>query len=146
MTDQPPDYRFEILDHTADQAIAAYGDTLEEVFEAAAAGMFSLSVDLATIAADRRWQVNVEAPSLEDLLARWLKELLFLSEQEEAAFSRFKVTELQLAPWRLEATTWGTPFSERVRRTGAPVKAVTYQNLTIQPTADGWKGTVTFDV
>jgi SHS2 domain-containing protein len=154
MTSRPPTYRFQHLDHTADQAIAAYGDTLEETFEAAAVAMFSLWLDLDTIAPERTWKLEVRAPSLEDLLARWLKELLFLSEQEEAAFSRFRITALELNPWRLEATVSGAPFSSprdeaappKIRRTGAPVKAVTHHDLTISSTPDGWRATVTFDV
>ncbi|PIU56057.1 MAG: protein archease, partial [Chloroflexi bacterium CG07_land_8_20_14_0_80_51_10] len=33
---------FEIIDHTADVGIVAYGDSVEEVFINAAYGMFSL--------------------------------------------------------------------------------------------------------
>ena len=146
MNAESPAYRFELLDHTADQTIAAYGETLEECFEAAAAGMFSLSVDLATVPAEKSWAVKVQAPALPDLLARWLKELLFISEQEEAALSRFRITALELGPWRLEGTAWGAPFSDKVRRTGAVAKAVTYQNLAVEATAEGWRATVTVDV
>ena len=38
--------RFEILDHTADIGIIAFGSTLPELFEHAAYGMCSLMFDL----------------------------------------------------------------------------------------------------
>ncbi|MGC8832531.1 MAG: archease, partial [Armatimonadota bacterium] len=44
--DEKPTYSFEVIDHTADRGLVAYGSDLAELFEACAYGMFSLMADL----------------------------------------------------------------------------------------------------
>ena len=82
-------YRFEVRDHAADKAATAYGKTPSEVFEAAAYAMFDVMVDLATVRPGERREVTLEEHYGEDLLRRWLDELLFLFDTEKVVFSRF---------------------------------------------------------
>jgi SHS2 domain-containing protein len=136
-------FRFEQIEHTADKAIIAHGATFELMLESAAAGMFAQQVELSTVARERRWTIVAEGDSAEDLLIAWLRELLILSEREEVVLCDFKITSY--APWKLEAKVWGGGYGEKVRRTGAGVKAITYHNLAVAHTRD-WQGSVTFDV
>ncbi len=136
-------FRFESLEHTADKAIIAHGETYEAMLESAAAAMFAQQVDLTSVPEEREWTVSAEGESAEDLLVAWLRELIFLSEREEAALCDFKI--LDFSQWKLRAEVRGGGYSEKVRRTGAGVKAVTYHNLSVKHEGD-WQGTVTFDV
>jgi SHS2 domain-containing protein len=134
---------FENIEHTADKAIIAHGDTFEKMLESAAAGMFAQQVDLTAVPKTRNWTIAAEGDSAEDLLIAWLRELLILSERENVALCDFRVWEFQ--EWQIKADVWGAPFSRKLKRTGAAVKAITYHNLSVKHERD-WQGSVTFDV
>lgn len=147
---QPEGY--EILDHTADVALRAFGENREALLENAARGMFSVMFDLDSVPLRGAVHVQVEAASFDDLLAQWLKELIYLFDVEGWAFANFHVKELS-APkpdengmWRLSALAEGGPLSETVR-TGAAVKAVTYHSFSVRQIADGsWQAHLVFDI
>jgi SHS2 domain-containing protein len=136
-------FYFEELAHTADKAIIAHGETFEAMLESAAAGMFAQQVDLASVPLTSCWRISAEAESAEDLLVAWLRELLVLSEREDAVFAEFSVK--QCAPWKVQGEVRGGKFTDKIVRTGAAVKAITYHNLSVRQAPD-WQGTVTFDV
>jgi SHS2 domain-containing protein len=84
-------------------------------------------------------EIEVTAPDRAALLVGWLEELFFLAETQ--AFVPLRVTRLELAAERLEATVEG--------RIGHPrhlVKAVTYHGLTLEPSDGGWRARVVLDV
>jgi SHS2 domain-containing protein len=60
--------RFEVIDHTADKGIRAYGHDLKELFENAAYGMFSLMADFDRFTPTLTCEIDVDAPDLESLL------------------------------------------------------------------------------
>lgn len=137
-------HRYQPLEHTADTGVVAYGRDLPELFENAAYGLFDLMYGLESLTASGpEERVAVSAAGVEDLLVAWLEELLFLSETEERAWCRFEVGEIEEG--RLEARVEGVPFSE-VELAGPPVKAVTYHDLEVTETDQGWCATVIFDV
>jgi len=142
---------FEILDHTADVAIRAYGRTLPELFENAALAMFSTMVDLKSVPGSETRHISVSAPSLEDLLVSWLREFIFISDTEHLVFSRFSIQQLTEPTDEREADlsgiATGGPYQAGVVRMGAAVKAVTYHDLRIERTPEGvWQAVITFDV
>jgi SHS2 domain-containing protein len=136
-------FAFEVLEHTADKAIVAHGETFEQMLESAAAGMFAQEADLTTVLPEQSWEVEAESETEEDLLVEWLRELLLLSEREEVVLCDFVIQSF--SPWKLKAKVWGSKFAEGVQRTGAAVKAVTYHKLSVKKAGD-WQGRVTFDV
>lgn len=135
---------FREIEHTADKALEVRGEDLPHLFESAAYGMFEVMVDLDTVTAERGWQIELEAESLEDLFTAWLKELIFVSEVDEAIPCQFDVKEV--GEWRVRADVRGGPLNPQVVRRGAQVKAVTYHNLVIERDDGGWRARVTFDV
>ncbi len=137
---------FRPLEHTADKAIEAWGETLPEMFSAAAEGMFSESVDPAQVSETREWAVEVEADGLEDLLRAWLSELLWIAERDEAAITRVEVEAVQSEPWRARGRARGGPLPAGGAHPGAPVKAVTYHGLRVWQEGERWRTRVVFDV
>jgi len=137
-------YRY--LEHTADRAVEVWGETISDVFVSAAKAMFSLSADLPAIGRDHEWTVEVEAESPEDLLHAWLSELLWVSERDLAIPCEFEVEDLNEQRWRLRARARGGRAPEGTSHTGAPVKAVTYHDLSVWREDGVWKGHVVFDV
>ena len=72
--------RFEVIDHTADVGIAAYGEDLKEAFANAAYALFSMMLDLEGVGDALCRQVEVTADDRSDLLVAWLNELIYVFE------------------------------------------------------------------
>jgi len=126
----PSNARFVLLDHPADLGIEARGDTLREAFENAAAGLMSLILDPESIVARESRQVSLNAADQEQLLVRWLSEILYLYDGEGFASREFSVSELGRES--LTAILRGEPYSPEVHRARMDVKAVTYHQLLVE--------------
>ena len=135
---------YELVDHTADIGVHAWGHTREEVFELAAEGMFSLICDPMTIGTTQTVDVEVDATQPDLLLAAWLNELLFRFEATRIIFETFEVTEL--SDTRLKARVGGEPLDPSRHAVCGGVKAATLHNLSLQPSPGGWDGFVLLDV
>jgi len=138
---------FEIIDHTADIGIVAYGKTKREVFINAAKGMFEI------IAGEDRdlkenfyAKIKLEAKSLEDLLIAWLNELLYISEVKLVILNKFKIKEL--SDVQIKAEVGGTKINHLSIRIKREVKAVTYHGLEIKKDEESglWRAQVIFDI
>lgn len=135
---------YELVDHTADIGIRARGHDRAEVFELAAAGMFSLICDPMTIGRTETLEVAVEAAQADLLLAAWLNELLFRFEADRVLFEGFEVIEL--SDTRLRARVAGEPLDPRRHAICGGVKAATLHQLSLRPCEGGWEGFVLLDV
>ncbi len=132
--------RFRFLEHTADVLIEAYGSTLEEAFENAAIAVFEVITDTSKVEPrEERW-VSTEGTDLENLLYRWIEELLILHDTEGLVVSRAKVLSIKEASdgYMLEARVWGEPFDESRHEHRTIVKAMTYAQLSIRKEGDRW--------
>ena len=67
---------YELVEHTADVGVKAYGKTVAEAFEHVAEGMFDIITDESTIDPVGEYNILLEAPDLEQLLVDWLSQLL----------------------------------------------------------------------
>lgn len=131
------------LAHTADTGLEASADTLPRLVEELALGMFELMAAVKDCPAGRSVDLTVQSRSTEDLVVDVLSELLYLSETEGLHFCEFEVTEIGDNDVLIDAR--GIP-TEDVETTGPPIKAVTYHQLTVAETNEGWTATVYFDV
>lgn len=138
------DRRFETISHTADKGIRAFGRDLNQLFENAAYGMFSLMADLEKYEASVVAEIDVEAADLEELLRGWLAELVFRFEVDRLLFLEFKIDEI--SDGHVRGTAKAMPFSRDIEWLGAVVKAVTHHDLSVSQNDDGWEATVIFDV
>ena len=68
--------KYELIDHTADVGVKAYGESLEQAFENAAKAMFDIIADKSEIESVGQYDIVLEADDLEQLLVDWLSELL----------------------------------------------------------------------
>lgn len=135
--------RYEVLSHTADTGIVAYGESPAQVFENAAFGMFDLVFDLSRVPAGEQCRVDVEGESLGEMLVAWLSALLAEAEIRDLVFSSFSV---EIFPeGRLAGVAAGAPIAGRELR-GPPLKAVTYHDLAVEQVPAGWRARVIFDV
>ena len=135
--------RFEVIEHTADVGIAAYGSDLKEAFANAAYALFSLMVDLKQVGDTLYQEVEITAENQEDLLVAWLNELIYLFEVESILFKRFSVDEL--TETRLKSRCYGQAIDLLRHKIRVGVKAATYHMLKVEKD-NGFRVQVLFDI
>lgn len=134
---------FEVLEHTADTGIIAYGSDLKEAFAHAAMGLFSLIVDLDSVRESTEREVEVRAPAQESLLVDWLNELIYLFDVDNVLFKRFEILELDED--HLRALAYGEKVDPARHEIRLGVKAATYHLLRIDRDG-GYRLQVIFDI
>lgn len=142
MRDFPP--WLEEIDHTADAGFRVRAPTRGQLFERAALGMFALLTDLDRVAPRDERTVTVAGSDTDDLLVRWLSELNYLHVTEHVLFSEFAVDRLE--DERLEAGVRGEPIDADRHTVYTEIKAVTYHQLSVERTEEGWTVQVIFDL
>jgi SHS2 domain-containing protein len=121
---------YELIDHTADVGIKAYGKSLSESFENAAKAMFDIITDNSEIENIGQYNIELESDNLEQLLVDWLSELLFLNSANNIVFGFFKV-EIDEKTNKLSAKVFGEKFDISKHKIGTEIKAVTYHMLEV---------------
>lgn len=134
---------FDIIDHTADVGIMAYGADAKEAFTHAAMGVFSLITDLDEVREVSTTGIEVTAEDRESLLVTWLNELIYLFDTERMLFKRFEIQEL--SDTVLKARVWGEKLERARHSLKSGVKAATYHLLKVDK-EDGYKVQVFLDV
>lgn len=144
----PQPVQYEYLEHTADAKFRAYGKTLEEVFENAALAMFNVIIDTKKVLVETSLEISLESPELDTLLVDWLSELLFLFEVEETIFREFRVEEIgeKGGGYSLKALASGAKWDLESHPFETEIKAVTYNQLELEKTAEGWVAQVVVDL
>ena len=135
---------YELRAHTADVGVAATGETLEATVGAIADGLAGASCESIPDRGER-FSLAVSAESLEALLFDYLDELIYLRDvrAELPVDNDVEITEGQAGEWHLEGSARGIPLDAVVAR---EIKAVTYSEMRLESTDDGWEGYVVFDV
>jgi len=135
---------FEVINHTADVAIAAYGADLKAAFANAALGMFSIMTDVKKVNETVVRDVEVRADEIKVLLVSWLNELLFISDVEKILFKRFDISELDGT--RIVARCYGGRLDHKRHKIKTEIKAATYHMTQIEEKRDGVRVQVLFDI
>lgn len=134
---------FALRRHTADVAIEATGDTLGEVFAAAAAGLTAAHCDSVPDGVGDSFGFGVAAPSREALLFDYLDELIYQRDVRGVLPADHTVDVHWNGRWVAEAYARGVPFDAVDAR---EIKAVTYSEMELVETDDGWRAYVVVDV
>jgi len=134
---------FEILDHTADVGIIAYGADLKQAFANAAKGLFSLITELDDVEEVLYRDIELTASDEESLLVGWLNELVYRFDTEGVLFKRFDI--IQLGDTRLKARSYGEKVDSSKHKLKTGVKAATYHMLKVDKN-NGYRVQVIFDI
>lgn len=125
---------FAFLEHTADVMVKAWGKTLEEALKAAAKAMFEVITDTSRVRPLVEVKVEVCGTDLENLLYRWLEELLYHHDTSNMVFSSFNVSPLysnERGEVCISGSAAGEPFDRGLHEPRTVVKAVTYHNMRV---------------
>lgn len=134
---------FEIVNHTADVGIIAYGADTKQAFANAARALFSLITELNDVAEVLYRDIELIAPDEESLLVEWLNELIYLFDVENIIFKRFDIIKLNHT--QLKARSYGEKVNSLKHKLKTGVKAATYHMLKVDK-SDGCKVQVLFDI
>jgi SHS2 domain-containing protein len=121
--------RYELIEHTADMGLAAYGKDLPEAFANAAFGMFSIIADLDNVKEVDSRRVEVKEDNLENALFEWLNSLLYYFDVDMLLFKRFDIIEF--GEGRLVAQCFGEKYDPSRHRLKTAVKSATFHQLEV---------------
>ncbi len=131
---------FEEIEHTADWALIVRGATFAALLENAAFGMLHL-LGASPSGDERRWRdIELRANDPESLLVTWLEELLYGIETEGMTYTGFDV-EISDGPALVARIKIAPSIPLRKH-----IKAVTFHELSIEKTPEGYETVVVFDV
>src|SRR5260370_23694883 len=99
---------YEVLEHTGDVGLHAFGRTLPEVFVHAAQGMESLLVPDEQVHVVTSRQITVDGHDTISLLIAWLGELVFLFDTEYLLFRDFVIETM--SETQLTGRASGEPY------------------------------------
>jgi SHS2 domain-containing protein len=134
----------QFLEHPADIGIEARGDTRAIAFGRAAAALVSLIVDPSTIRTSVRKSIILHASDADQLLVRWLSEVLYLYDGTGFIAGTFEITIC--TPTQLEATVGGEAYDCTRHTTRLDVKAITYHQLAVLEDSHGWRVRAFLDI
>ena len=135
---------YELFEHTADLGLRVRAADLDTLFAEAAACLFTAVVeDLGTVRPAAEVRVELAGDDREFLLFDWLRELLRRHDADRLLFGTFAVS---VRPDGLTGTAWGEPIDAARHALSHEVKAITYHEQTVQPSADGWLAEVIVDI
>ena len=134
---------YELREHTADVAVEAEGPSFDAVAAAVADGLAAAMCDDVPPEGER-FDVRVEAESREALLFDYLDELIYERDVRGVlpVDNDVEITERD-GEFSLAGSARGVPLSAVSAR---EIKAVTYSEMEVAETAEGWRAYVVFDV
>ena len=136
--------RFEIIEHTADVGIRAFGADRASVYENAARGMLSLIISPESVRAAEEESVTVDGSDAVDLLVSWLHEILFRFDARRRIYADVRVEEVNER--RLRARLRGERLDLDRHEIVTDIKAVTYHTARVDEEGGRWIAEVLFDV
>jgi SHS2 domain-containing protein len=135
---------FDILDHTADVGIIAYGTDIKQLFSNAALALFSLITELESIEEKLHFSLHVGSGDINGLLVEWLNELVYSFDAKHVLVRRCDIESL--TDTQLKATCHGEDFDPTRHKIKREVKAATYHMLELDRIGDGYRAQVILDI
>ncbi|MEM1559924.1 MAG: archease [Ignisphaera sp.] len=143
---------FEFLEHTADVLVRSYGETFKDALSNIAKGMFEIITDTTRIEAKISIDVSICGFDLENLVYKWLEELLYYHDAYNYVFSEFDIKSIseELLDGEkvlcLKAQVRGEEFDDKKHEPRTVVKAVTYHQMRVEKSNNKWIIDVVFDI
>ncbi len=136
--------KYKFINHTADVGIKVWGESLESLFENAAYSMFDILTELDKVKVKESLGVEIEGKRTDELLADWLRNLLYKFNGEGYLLREFNIEEISKKGLKAKVRGEKLDLSRHTLKT--EIKAVTYHGLEVKKTGQGWEAQVIFDV
>jgi len=133
---------------TADVAFQAWGDTMEDMFVAAADATVNVMVEDLNTIADREHRIlHLEADAIDMLLFQLLQELIYYKDAERLLLRVPSVhIQRQNDHFKLSAQAYGEELNPCKHELIVDVKAVTLHRFQVEQTESGWRAMVILDI
>jgi len=135
--------KYELIDHTADFGIRVFGKNLDSLYENSAYALFDLITDIRRLDRDHGLRLFIEGLDREDLMANWLRELLYLWNGREILVSETSVHMVSETGFLAEIRY--DPYEKERHEIRNEIKAVTYHKLAVRQEANGWVAEIILD-
>ena len=136
--------KYEFINHTADVGIKVWGESLESLFENTAYSMFDILTELDEVKVKESLGVEIEGKRTDELLADWLRNLLYKFNGEGYLLREFNIEEISKKGLKAKVRGEKLDLSRHTLKT--EIKAVTYHGLEVKKTGPGWEAQVIFDI
>jgi len=133
---------FEFIEHTADVRVRCRGASYAELLESAARALYAVTLTERRSKTDISRHVAVTGADREDLLIRWLQELIYLLEVERFVAFRFEFHTVKPTEIRVGLGGYACTAEERADE----VKAATYHGMAISEDDGGLVADILFDL
>jgi len=132
----------------ADVAFEATGETLEELFMAAAAATLHVMIDNPQALESRQKRILEAADeSLDILLFQFLQEIIYYKDAQQLLLQVSQIRiDAETTGYRLRAEALGEPIDPARHEMIVDVKAVTLHRLSVQQKKEGWVAVVVLDI
>jgi len=135
---------YQIVDHTADLGIIVKGVDEKDVFIQAAYAMTDLMVEGDISKKTVMKDVSLQGEDFPDLMVRWLGEILYLFDGENLIVNSIEIKSI--SPIQLKSTLTLSSFELEHHQVKREIKAVTYHQISVDKTKDGWQARIIFDI
>ena len=149
--------RYQLTDHTADIGIRLSHKTLKGIFDDAAFALFDILCDIKNVRTGFERAISVEAlnqcgsgqaSDYEELLNLFLSVLLKEFTSDNNLLNNIEVEEIKEGDGKvtLSAIITGQAYDPAHHSIKTEIKAVTFHNLSVKKTKEGYIAEVVFDV
>ena len=133
---------FRFLDHTADIRVECIASNFAELLQCAACALYAIALKETRASLDAQRIVEVFGAGREDVLVRWLQELLFLLDTGHFVAVEFAFDTVEAGHVKARLNGYTCNPEDRAEE----VKSATYHQLEVIETADGWLARLIFDL
>ena len=132
----------------ADTAFEAEGKTLDELFNSAALATTNVMVrNLESVKASVEREVAIQAEDLEQLLYKFLQEIIYYKDAQLLLFSRYDVkVESSEGQYIVNARFYGEKLDMKKHDLIVDVKAVTMHRFEVKQIPNGWRAVAVLDI
>jgi SHS2 domain-containing protein len=135
--------QYEYLDHTADIAIRAWGESPAAALAAMTEGLLALIYEGRPVASRETRCVSAGGDAPDERIVNYFNELLFLIEGER--WLPRGVEDIAAGPDRIEALLSGEPFDPARHALAGEIKAATYHDFSLREAEGRWELRMVFD-
>ncbi len=131
---------------TADVAFEAKGKTLKELFESAAMALFDIMANPDKVGKKIIKKFSLEENKLEDLMFKFLDEIIFFKDSDALVFNSSKVEVKQNKNLKLTATLYGDRIDYKKQELKVDPKAVTMHKFEVKKEKGNYTARVIVDI
>lgn len=137
---------YKYLKHTADAKFEATGQDYETLFKECVYALENIIVSTTSVSSEVIKKVNVASYDMVSLLHDFLEELIFLLEADRFLVSEVMNVEIDSENFTIHAKLKGETFDSEKHELLGNIKAVTYNDMSIEKTKTGFKAVVVVDL